>query len=297
MNDNHKEKWAKMSYIWGLVRRPGRPSDNDLKNYRDLILGSNQYKDLLILGSTSEIRDMLIEMKSEGLEINVTCVDMVSDMYEAMKNLMTHVPSDEKFVEGNWLELSKSFKTNQFDIVIGDWVSVNVGVDRDRFYSEIKKVLKSDGYFIERSGLIAPETPKIEKNVDAVLAIVKKQAKRADVGEITKDQAWNYFISTLMMSAYYQNDKNRIDWGDSYINEIREVEKIVMKDGSDIEKYIFAKFNEVYGPTSGKYWTILTRAKQDEIYKKYFDVKDIRISNDYDDIKTKESPIYLLKNK
>ena len=297
MNNTHKEKWAKMSYIWGLVQRPGRPSDNDLKNYRDLILASGAYANVLILGSTPEIRDMLIDMKKEGFDIQVTCVDMVEDMYHAMENLMKNTPVGERFANGNWLELSKSFKLGEFDIVIGDWVSVNVGTERETFYSEIKKILKPDGYFIERAGIIAPETPNIPKSTSEVLKIVKAQAKKAEDGEITKDQAWNYFISTLMMSAYYLNDVNKIDWGDSYIAEIREAEKQILRDGSDTEKYIFSKFNEVYGPTSGKYWTILKKDEQENIFKKDFDLKDIKVSNDYDQVKCKESPIYFLKNK
>jgi ubiquinone/menaquinone biosynthesis C-methylase UbiE len=296
-NSAHKEKWAKMSYIWGLVQRPGRPSQGDLKNYRDLVLSSDEFKNVLILGSTPEIRDMFIEMNKEGYEIKVTCVDMVKDMYHAMENLMKNSPNAEEFVEGNWLELSSSLKENQFDIVIGDWVSVNVGKERSKFYSEIKRILKPSGSFIERSGLIAPETPKIEKNVDSVMSVVKEQAEKVRLGEITKDQAWNYFISKLMMSAYYLNDQNRIDWGDSYINEIREVEKIVLANADPVEKYIFEKFNEVYGPTSGKYWTIYSKEETEKVYGEHFDIKDIRVSEDYDYVKTHESPIYLLGNK
>lgn len=297
MNNTHKEKWAKMSYIWGLVQRPGRPSNNDLQNYRELILASGNYNHILVLGSTPEIRDMLIDMKAEGLDIKVTCVDMVEDMYHAMKNLMRNIPNDERFVNGNWLKLSESFNTAEFDIVIGDWVSVNVGIERDTFYSGIKRILKPNGCFIERSGIIPPETPKIEKTAGAVLEIVKNQAKKADSGEISKDQAWNYFISTLMMSAYYLNNQNRIDWGDSYIEEIREVEKQIQLTGSETEKYIFTKFNEVFGPTSGKYWTILKKEEQEEMFKKDFNFIEARVSNDYDEIKCKESPIYLLRNK
>jgi SAM-dependent methyltransferase len=296
MNNTHKEKWAKMSYIWGLVRRPGRPSSGDLKNYRELVMSAGKYGNILILGSTPEIRDMFIDMNKEGIKINVTCIDMVEDMYNAMKNLMKGSSTEEKFVNGNWLHLSNVLKESSFDIVIGDWVSVNVGPDRAKFYEEIKKVLVPGGYFIERSGMIAVETPKIGKNVDELYSIVKKQSERVKKGEISKDQAWNYFISTLMMSAYYLNDLNRIDWGDSYITEIREVEKLVQKNGDEVERYIFEKFNEVFGPTSGKYWTILKRDEQEEIYKKYFSIVDIRISEDYDDVKVKESPIYLLKS-
>lgn len=96
----------------------------------------------MILGATPEFRDMLAKYP-----VNVILLDVNLEMKKAMDSLLARKPKKEKFIKANWLKMP--FSDNYFDIVMGDTPHHNIkGKTYRKFFSQIRRVLKLDGYFL-----------------------------------------------------------------------------------------------------------------------------------------------------
>ncbi len=298
MSGSHKDKWSHIAQVWSLLRSPGRPSLSEVGIYKDFVLKVGEARSVLLLGATPELRDMFVELSEQVGGVELVCVDMVAGMFGAMQQLMLYKPlKNEVCLEGNWLDLSKLLPDTKFDVVLGDWVSVNVGNSRDQFYKEICSVLKPSGYFIERAGIITPNTPKVEKTFQDVLRVFNEQSVRAKSGEISRDQAWNYFASRLMMSTFYFNQDSKINWCEAYAEELEMLNSFILKTGDEVEVYLMSVFKKIFDASRGKYWVVLKQEDQEKLFSGFFEIKDKQVADDYDPLKAAESPIYLLRSK
>lgn len=153
MTNNPKNLWASDQTITFAERwvkywkAPGRPIPQEIDFLRKLI--SEKQKggddtDVLILGSTTEYRDLMFE-----LGIKPTVVDLSEENYKILSKALKHYENyqdHEFFVEQKWQEISIDKK---FDIVLGHFaLTVNAFDTWDKILKSIHKHLKDDGLFI-----------------------------------------------------------------------------------------------------------------------------------------------------
>lgn len=288
---SHQKKWSDFANIWKNVTKPGRPSKQDLKNYSRLV--KNSIKDIssnpkiVILGSTPEFREMFFKNKN----LQVLCVDMTKEVYKAMTELVRNHNPKEKFIKVNWLNISKKIKPEYADLIIGDYVINNVGGFEDKFFKEIVKILKPGGFFITRQQIGSKNIKKVTNMFSELKRLTGKARRR----ELTCKEAANCFADNIILHTWHLNNNSKISL--SYIkNDIRKLEKDVSNSSDRVLKKVFNIYKITYGAIEDKYWIDLTKAKIEKIMKKYFKVRKILYSHDYEIAKF--SPIYCLeKNK
>ena len=274
-----------MGKLWAKFSPSGRPSKDDIKNYNRLLkiaLKDIEQPKVVLLGSTPEIRNLLYKYKN----VKVYCVDMTEDMYQSMKAFIKHKNSREKFIRSNWLEMSKKIK--DADVVIGDYVSGNIGAHLDKFLLEIQKILKPNGYFIVREMLIVKST----KPIKSVRATFKRVINKYEQGKLNLRDASSEFASEFILKGAFlkKNSSSSISY---FEEDIRALFEDIKNKGSKSEKRVLSYFKNSWWQIKDKYWIFYTKEKQEKFYTKYFQIRRILYSNDYKI--TKESPIYLLQ--
>ncbi len=293
----HRKIWSKMAEFWEKFVEPVHPSRGDIRNYHKLLaeaLEGKKKTDILLLGSTPEIRDLLYKF-SILQEISVTCVDMTKDMYEAMGELMYNKNKKEKFVLNNWVDM----KFNQkFDVIMGDCVNGNIGLEyKSKYYTNIQSLLKKNGCFITKDAVITADC-KI-KNVESLFMKILGQTKNE---ELTIKQAATYIGLRLIWASWFRNNKkdNRVSlkflWPEilSLGQKLRDVNT---KGDYLLMKIIYLRFIYTWRPLKNKYWTLYLKKDNVKILSKYFKIKKTLYSKDYGNILRKTSPIFLLKKK
>jgi len=293
----HRKIWSKWAGLWEKFVEPGRPSRDDIRNYHKLLTGVLKGKkntEVLLLGSTPEIRDLLYKF-SILQEISVTCVDMTKDMYEAMGELMYNKNKKEEFVLGNWVDM----KFNQkFDVIIGDYVNGNIGTEyRNRYYTNLQSLLKKNGCFITKDAVITADC-KI-KSVELLFMELLSQTKNE---ELTIKQAANYIGMRLLWASWFKNNKqdNRASlkffWSE-ILSLGRELKGAEAKGDRLLMKAIYLKFFDAWRPFKDKYWTFHLEKDNAEMLGRYFKIEETLYSKDYGKILGEASPIFLLKKK
>jgi len=289
----HRQLWKATAKKWEIYTDPGRPSRDDIRNYDKLLkkaLKNRRDPNILVLGSTPEIRDLLYKF-SLLQNAKIVCVDMTRDMYMAMSELVYARNPRERFVLGNWVDVKFRQK---FDAIIGDYVNSNIGKEhKEKYFNNLLSALKPDGYFITRDVYIL----NIVK-INSVADVFNKHLIKVIKGEISLKQSSMWIFDRLLWASWFETDDEKASV-DAYESEIAEFGKKL--DGASGEerlmKAIYDGFIEVYRSFKGKYWTFYPKAKHEAMLKKFFTIEETRHSNDYDRALTKNSPIYLLKKK
>lgn len=290
----HTKKWSKLSEYWDMFAEPSRPSRGDIINYNKLLseaLKSKKQADILVLGSTPEIRELLFKFSAtHGAKI--TCLDMTRNMYEAMSNLMDMKNKYEKFVLGNWVDTK--FK-NKFDIIIGDYVNGNIGEEyRDRYFKNILSNLKNGGSFITRDCVVNPDC-KV-KNIEEVF---RRHLKEVKDEEYSIKKASSIAINTFIWASWFLNKENimKIDfYWDAILKLSKKSDATKTEDGA-LVKAIYDRFLYAGDAYRGKHWTIYSKSDNLKTLGKYFNIKKTLYAHDYGKILTKASPMYLLQKK
>lgn len=144
--------WDDQLYAWSNHPAPIRPSANVIDLYRcflkEVLKQDSQKspKNILILGSTPELRDLVAEVKN----VSIYVADISFQMPAAMLRLTKHVdPLSENWIRCNWLELP--FPEHFFDIVLGDLVLQQVPPESESALLEkVASLIKKEGAFISR---------------------------------------------------------------------------------------------------------------------------------------------------
>ncbi len=289
---NHRKKWAVISNHWGHFGEPSRPSRGDVYNYNKLLLQALRGKrnaEILVLGSTPEIRELLFKFWLTK-KIRVTCVDMTREMYEAMTVFVDNRIKDEKLVIANWVNMKFSHK---FDVVVGDYVDGNLGVEyKDAFLTNIKFLLKKGGYFIQRDTTISPDfkIPNVEYVFRKFIPEVKSE-------EYSIKKAANMCANYLIWASWFITKDNKTSLL-YYWPEIEKFGKKIAKDKSEdglLAKAIYDRFLLAWIPYKEKYWTYYPTKKNNDLIRKYFAIEKVVFAKDYYSILAKNSPMYLLK--
>lgn len=152
------EEWKKYS---GYTVRP-LPST--CLYYRELIESYKNGNQFLMYGGTPEIRSIFQE-----LNFPVTLVDRSELIIRSMGSLTAlgvAVAKTEKFIEANWLDLSKL--KSKYDLLIGDdAINMVAWDDFDSFISNAYNVLNDDGIFICHL-LVKPDDDLINKTFNDI---------------------------------------------------------------------------------------------------------------------------------
>lgn len=278
------------SYAWKQIAQnwetyffaPSRPSIEEVSKYHEWLKRISAGKPglrALVLGATPELRDLLNQ-----LGFKTHCIDINLEMVLAMDGLVSHKNPDEVLIRANWLEnpLSGSY----FDVVLGDAVFPNIPWEhRTDLYDEIVRVLKPNGYFINRA-FYAPEKQRYE-SIDDILAIfAKKPASNETAIEL---------VFELQLLTH--NPKDRL----GSMEKVRSVvEKIRGPHGFELKSQELNKTLEIVwgywlGTVSKKVWIYPFEKEEEAEYLRYFNIAEKFSAADhpYGQI----TPMYLLRRK
>src|SRR3989344_2728825 len=147
-NYNQRLYWEMVAARWGEVMPPSRHSLDDIANYRKALSEIGEVDNILVLGSTSELRILASEFAK-----CVTYVDFSMGMKEATARFVPQsVQRKEKFFSFNWLSLDKYFAEMSFNVILGDLVTRQIGTGLlPQFFLTMHRLLDSPGIFITRA--------------------------------------------------------------------------------------------------------------------------------------------------
>jgi len=138
-----KEEW--WYNVWKKVESPFSPSKGEVMFYEKAVKKILKRKNpkALVLGATPEIRDMLAKYK----KLDVYIMDADVPVYRAMTRLMKRKNKQEKLVVGDWLKMP--FKKDTFDLILSHGAFSVISLkNHEKFYKNIKRVVKKDGYVV-----------------------------------------------------------------------------------------------------------------------------------------------------
>ncbi len=138
--------WLKFVSRWEKITSPGRPSYKEIKIYEAFLKSVLKKRDsnVLVIGATPEIRDMLAKY-----DVEVTLIDINHEMILAMSHLMKKKNNKENWLKANWLHAPLA--KNYFNAVIGDFVIGNLSPENhEKFLKNVSEWLKKDGIFVTR---------------------------------------------------------------------------------------------------------------------------------------------------
>jgi hypothetical protein len=268
MKDNFKNLWVKdkkESYAQRWVKYwqpPARPVPQEidfLRNFIPKLQKKQKVLDVMILGSTSEYRDLMFE-----LGIKPTIVDLSKENYKILSEKMEHRDSyenNETFVEQKWQEINVGKK---FDIVLGHFaLTVNPFEIWEQIFDAIQSHLKKGGLFITNNWITGDEAVTVDD-------IIREY-----------DEKWQkeYTFFGAMMPKIYIAARDEKDGKTTFaavaemIDAIYDDGKISEKNYQDFENLGYRHFNSSL--------FISSEEKFRQGVEKYFIIKDKVILDPY----------------
>jgi hypothetical protein len=181
--------WAKFK-TWQLVKPPSRPDKWQLDICREMLLNFSRLRNVAVLGSTIEYRDLLAEMDN----INVFIFEKNKSFYDYITKFSKH-SLKETFVEGDWLEKLKNY-TGYFNVILSDLTSGNIPYDqRETFYQGIAESMSKGAVFFDR--LLAKPIPFI----DLRMLMNKYRSLSVSIDTVNSFNCEVLFCSTLLDNA------------------------------------------------------------------------------------------------
>ncbi|MDP1833475.1 MAG: class I SAM-dependent methyltransferase [Candidatus Moranbacteria bacterium] len=253
----NKKGWTSISEEWGRVMSPDRPSRYEIEIYEDyiqkIVNKSKKKIQALILGATPELRDLLAKY-----DVDVTIVDINSDMINAMDQLLEYSDGKEKVVVSNWLEIP--LRSDSFDVILCDHGVCHIPFEKwGAFFAEQARLLKKDGHLIKN-------VVTVEKNetldVDDMIAAFKNNIFTRD------DKNYYYWSCIIGMKDFEgkQHLKNFQDFDDQLEKFIKG--GIITKKQFDFLKTFWHGFRATFPP----------KEVVDDIISRSFIIKSIRNS-------------------
>ncbi len=255
-------RYSQFVEAWRRAVFPARPSEKEIVVF-DKLMAEQSGKDLLILGSTPEFRDLGAKNK-----LRVTCADINPDMLEGMKQLMTRESCDENLVQCNWLDLPF---TEQFDVAFAEQ-SINIVPvsDFEPFLLQVKKSLKQGGVFVLKAMI------RVEETEEEVLRKAPGQHMA--------------YLMVKFPCAFgpLENGASRVSDALNYMKKLREQNKI---NQEQLDNF----FNAFGAIGKGDlHLHIMHKEPFEELLSKHFVIKEVMRGKD--DEKHANHPIYILKN-
>lgn len=183
---------------------PSRNEQNFYKKYLQKIFDSKVLpKRVLILGATTELRDMAIDI---GLES--TAVDISEEMMEKFSSLMRNQNSQrDKRIIKDWLEMD--FPKSSFGAVMGDASFNNLATkkDNENLASICGKVLAKGGYLIMRQVFYVKD---YEGYTDSKKVIEDYRAGKIEWEDFFMELRINSFKNQVYSQNSFQYDAEKV---------------------------------------------------------------------------------------
>jgi SAM-dependent methyltransferase len=255
------EKLAKEWHKW---KPPSRPSKSEIAIYESWIrrmpIGSN----VLILGSTPEIRSAAAMCK-----LRVTVCDWSQDIYEALKLLMEN-KREENFQKQDWRTMKFEEK---FDMIIGDCATTVVPYkDLKLVFGRIAASLKPNGVAVQRIW-------------------VRHKGQRYSLGEIKgvfermpKGSNWYAHMLFPVFLHYYNDEEERLS-GEELFNRLADD-----CQSGKIPKRIAELFSIVKDHKTPN--NVLLKEDMEKLLKEKFEIVRIQYGRD---VFSRNAPIYILR--
>jgi len=275
----NQSDWSIALQNWDKYTSPFRPSFGDIKNYSDTLKQYKTKKNILLLGSTPEIREVLSKLNS-----SVTIADFSFEMILGMLSFGKKIVQDqENWIKINWMDLNKFLKSNCFDLIIGDLVLRNIESNfQSKFLNDISKLLKPKGKIITRIHFFNEDLIDIDSN--KIIMDVFKKVKNID-NKLVEDLIASRLLDK---NTGFKNKKNNKELFAKNINYF-----LKNKANSKRERLILSDIIEKWvGP---RIWTQRTQKEIEKLLISDFVIKDKKISKDY--IDSEFYPMYILKKK
>lgn len=268
-------------YQWQLHKSPSRPSRIDIKIYENFLRKLKNFKKVLILGSTPELRDLAHKYNKQVVIIDISLI-----MMQAMSELMRYKSKIEKeiWVKANWLD--NILAENYFDIVIGDLVVENIPFKlQGKFCQKISSLLKREGYFIVREVFLSDKNLSFDQIIEKYLQLedITLRGKNL-IGEFITDLMW---CTARDHPPYVWNTIKAINFFKKYIKKEKSHKR------KEKLKRILDDTCCLYGQE--KIWWVPPKKTYENNFKKYFKIISAMNANDY--YAGDYTSIFLLKNK
>lgn len=278
--DNFKtlQSWNRIAGYYDLLIPPSIPSSQDLAFYRHWLEKTADFRSVLILGATPGLRRLMADF-----DCKVTLVDFSRKMYKAVsKDMSQEILAKEEFIWGNWLNLKKAFRRIPVDLILGDFVFMQIRPqDRQVFLDNLCAVLKPGGLFFTRVKLHNPRWRNVR-----VLDIVRLSSENLVYKKFRLSPLLLYRLGDkildsmdfsfrtknfvmLLQDAFNQTDdpeeKDRIFYAMRYYSDIDMIRSYFSKEA----------FEKLVSPT--------------------FEILEVSYSHDYDEWEF--CPIYILRKR
>jgi len=287
LNNKKSENLLKNKYDWnGALLRwdrytfPFRPSLKDIDNYSSILKCFKKKRNILLLGSTPEIREILTKYDS-SIVIADSSLQMISGML-VFGPLINQ--SKENWIRSDWISLGNFLKNKYFDVILGDLFLRNIDLElQDECLKKISKLLKKGGYLVTRIHFLNEDFVKLSSN-----KIIKSAFKEYRYKRVKTE-----LIEDLIASRLFDKNtdfENKLVNKKAFSNDIKRYKKSTKNKK---EKLVLGNILEKWA--GERTWIQRTSKEIDKLLLKYFIIRDLEIADDYQD--SEFYPIYVLKNK
>tara|TARA_B100001057_G_scaffold406071_1_gene419274 strand:+ start:813 stop:1637 length:825 start_codon:yes stop_codon:yes gene_type:complete len=147
-------------------------------------------------------------MLAEEYSCQVTGLDLSNEYVRTAKELSKLVKLDNKtsFIQGDATSLP--FGDNTFDVIWTQHVQMNIP-NKEKFYSEISRVLKSGGHFLYYD---------ILKKGDGEVNYPMPWASTSDISFLFKEKDMDNFLTQFALTKEQSNDQTQ--YGIDYLNAL-----------------------------------------------------------------------------
>lgn len=259
MSKKQKTWTQQLAESWDKWHAPDRPSPGELKVYEEYlknILKKKKRPNVMVLGSTSELRDLYAKYK-----LSCSVVDYREENYEAMGLLMKRKKFKEKLIQKDWRTIRTKEK---YDLILGDYCfNVLSKKDQAKFIKNISRMLKPDGlcmiktfvrYDSDRGDLAKSlhyyRTKKKHRPIlETIMAPMFKYSYDFKKEECSFPNVWKKFVKL------YKNDKMKKEEYDYFSSlHLKDIPlKVYIPHIQDILKFIEENSN-LYGIRFGGEW-------------------------------------------
>ncbi len=172
---------------WAKMQPPARPNLNEQGFYETIIkkvIKNNPRAKILILGSTPELRDIIIKNK-----ITPVCCDISSEVFRSLRIIMKR-HGQERFILSDWTELNLK---QRFDLILGHQVINMLPLKKQsKLIETVHNHLKPGGIFVQSVVLRASQ----DKNISLLTGF--KRYRR--LGKRFKKFAFSIIHPDLLLS-------------------------------------------------------------------------------------------------
>lgn len=262
-----KEVYNELAWTWGkYVTPPARPCPGLIRIWEKIVREiSEKAKNAkaLILGSTPELRDLVLKYNFESF-----ACDINSKMLNAMDQLIKHKnnPKNNKIIT-NWLKMN--FPKESFDLILGHQALEQILTKKDlkKLLNKLKIFLKPDGFFLINEVVKERKKPEItgEKWVEWFTKYKKRKICECELHHLLKYTSdWNPYPkspSIVGTAALYR--------------KIRQLYK-----QKKVPKSFYQFWEKVLGPKD-KQVLIFLRKDFENLLKQYFQLLPIKQCHDF----------------